>query len=93
MISLGAAKLMGILLESLGYGEHSVSYSPPVLTVRFRDPTIGMFLPMFGYNMYLQMHNLSDREGKRPNKFMLVSSMVLFVIITVVGDLGCRGLV
>ena len=41
--------------------------------------------------MYLQMRNFSDREGKNPNTFLLVSSTVLFVIITVVGDFCRRG--
>jgi len=61
MISLGAAKLLGIVFESLGYGA---------------------FLAVFGYNMYLQIHNLSGGDPKRPNILMLVSSTVLFVMIT-----------
>ena len=40
--------------------------------------------------MYLQMHNFSDRGTKNPNKFMIVSSTALFLMITAVGDLGYR---
>ncbi|KAF9650628.1 hypothetical protein BDM02DRAFT_3220464 [Thelephora ganbajun] len=61
MMSLGAAKLLGILFESLGNG---------------------VFLVMFVYNMYLQLRNLSDRNATRPNVLLLVSSTLLFVMIT-----------
>ena len=62
-----------------------LSLSPaPVFTIHFRDPIKGVFLVMFVYNIYLQVRNLSDRNAKRPNVFMLVASTLLFVMTTTV---------
>ena len=37
---------------------------------------------MFVCNAYLQVRNLSDKNAKRPNKVLLVSSTLLFLMIT-----------
>ena len=41
---------------------------------------------MFMYNMYLQLRNLSDKSAKRPNMLLLVSSTLLFMLITSVSS-------
>ena len=85
MMSLGAAKLLGILLETLGYGEHSVSVLVPYTCPHHLLPrlaTKGIFLVMFVCNTYLQTRNLSDRNSMRPNVFLLVCSTLLFVLTT-----------
>ena len=41
---------------------------------------------MFVYNMYLQMHNFSSKDAKRPNVLLLVASTLLFILITTVSS-------
>lgn len=37
---------------------------------------------MFVWNAYLQVRNLLDKNAKRPNKVLLVSSILLFMMVT-----------
>jgi len=87
MISLGAAKLVGNVLESFGCGEHSDSFLIPRTHPHplLWPPTVGIFLLMFVYNMYLQLRNLSGNNPKPLNMLLLVSSTLLFGMITSVG--------
>ena len=87
-MDLGAAKLLGILLESLGYGELSVSVH--ILCVRSHRPlpswhsTAGIFFTMSVCNTYLRIRDLSDKNAMRPNLLLLISSTLLFMMITAV---------
>lgn len=46
---------------------------------------------MFVYNMYLQIRNLSDRNARRPNVLLLVTSTLLFMMITSVSYISSDG--
>ena len=46
---------------------------------------------MFVYNMYLESRNLSDRNARRPNALLLVTSTLLFMMITAVRRISSGG--
>lgn len=83
MMNLDSAKLLGMIFESMGYGEYPASTLVPCACL-YSPLATGIFLVMFACNAYLQMRNLTGKNPRRPNLVLVASSTVLFILVTVV---------
>ena len=79
------AYLLGVILETLFYGEPYHSYA---VTDGLKNGT-GMYVVMFGTSMYfLGMHSTARKHGsgdhRSPNKAIIAGGLLLFLTITAV---------